>query len=72
MEHLVPVSQKGTDEAENLVACCKTLNGIFGHMNVKEKLRVLLNQRGKFICPNGNSTPALQPKMSNPSNSPAP
>jgi 5-methylcytosine-specific restriction endonuclease McrA len=72
VEHLVPVSQKGTDEAENLVACCKTLNGIFGHMSVKEKLRVILNQRGKFACPNGNGALPPQPKAAGAANSPAP
>ncbi|MCE9610838.1 MAG: HNH endonuclease [Chthoniobacter sp.] len=52
VDHLVPTSQKGGNGDENLVACCKTLNGIFGQMTLKEKLRVILNQRGKFVCPN--------------------
>ncbi|MES2460514.1 MAG: HNH endonuclease [Armatimonadota bacterium] len=51
VDHLLPKSRCGTNEAENLVACCKTLNGIFGDMTLKEKLRVVLNQKGKFVCP---------------------
>jgi len=52
VEHLVPSSLNGSDHQENLVACCKTLNGIFGSMNVKEKIRAILKQNGKFTCPN--------------------
>ncbi len=51
VDHLVPKSRCGTNESENLVACCKTLNAIFGDMTLKEKLRVVLNQKGKFSCP---------------------
>jgi hypothetical protein len=52
VEHLVPVSQKGGNEIENLVACCRTLNGMFGHLTLKEKLSAILKQKGKFVCPN--------------------
>jgi 5-methylcytosine-specific restriction endonuclease McrA len=51
VDHLVPKSRCGTNESDNLVACCKTLNSLFGDMTLKEKLRVVLNQKGKFVCP---------------------
>jgi hypothetical protein len=57
VEHLVPSSQGGSNDPDNLVACCKTLNTLFGSMNVKEKMRTILKQHGKFTCPN-------QPKQS--------
>jgi hypothetical protein len=52
VEHLVPASKGGPEHPDNLVACCKTLNTIFGNMSVKEKLRAILKQNGKFVCPN--------------------
>lgn len=51
LEHLIPVSGGGNDHPDNLVGCCKTLNEIFGSMSVKEKIRAILKQDGKFICP---------------------
>lgn len=52
LEHLVPASLGGSDHPENLVACCRTLNALFGNMSIKEKVRAILKQNGKFICPN--------------------
>jgi hypothetical protein len=51
VEHLVAVANGGKDHDENCVACCKSLNRLFGHMSLKEKLNILLNQRGEFRCP---------------------
>lgn len=53
VEHLVAVTHGGKDNDENCVACCKTLNGLFGRMSLKEKLQILLNQNGNFVCPAG-------------------
>jgi hypothetical protein len=33
--------------------CCKTVNALLGSMSLKEKIRVVLNQKGRFKCPNG-------------------
>ena len=57
VEHLIPASQGGPDHPDNLVACCKTLNALFGSMNVKEKIRAILKQNGKFVCPNQQTQP---------------
>ena len=57
VEHLVPASGGGSDHPDNLVACCKTLNALFGSMNVKEKIRAILKQNGKFVCPNQQAQP---------------
>ena len=79
VEHLVPVSRAGSNSDENCVACCTTINALLGSMSLKEKMRVVLNQKGKFICPNGSGTissasssapapaasPALSPKIDN-------
>lgn len=59
VEHLVAVANGGKDYDENCVACCKALNRLFGHMSLKEKLNIVLNQRGDFRCPAG--TEAVQP-----------
>ena len=57
LEHLVATSAGGSSHPDNLVACCKTLNVLFGSMNVKEKLRAVLKQNGKFVCPNQPTLP---------------
>jgi hypothetical protein len=53
VEHLVATSNGGTNAADNCVACCKALNALMGNMSLKEKIQVILNQRGQFKCPNG-------------------
>ena len=59
VEHLVPSSRSGSNSDDNCVACCKAVNGLFGSMSLKEKIRVVLNQNGKFVCPAG--IPAVNP-----------
>ncbi len=56
VEHLVALTHGGRDNDENCVACCKALNSLFGRISLKEKLQILLNQKGDFICPMGSST----------------
>jgi len=51
IEHLVARAHDGKDNDENCVACCKQLNALFGRVSLKEKLRIILNQHGTFICP---------------------
>lgn len=53
VEHLVASTLGGADSDENCVACCKTLNRLFGRMSLKEKMQLLLKQRGDFKCPGG-------------------
>lgn len=53
VEHLVATANGGDNSADNTVACCKSLNALLGRMSLKEKLRVVLNQKGAFNCPNG-------------------
>jgi hypothetical protein len=56
VEHLVASANGGTNGDENCVACCKSVNALFGSMSLKEKFQVVLNQKGDFKCPNGNGT----------------
>ena len=51
VEHLLPKSKGGTEADGNVVACCGTLNRVFGSMELKEKVRFVLEQGGKFTCP---------------------
>lgn len=53
VEHLVARSNGGTDKDENCVACCKSVNVLLGCRPLKEKLQLVLNQKGHFKCPNG-------------------
>ena len=64
VEHLVPSSRAGSNSDDNCVACCKAVNALFGSMSLKEKIRVVLNQNGKFVCPNG--TGSAKPSPSTP------
>ncbi len=59
VDHLIPVSKGGSNHSDNLVACCKTLNALFGDLSLKEKIRTILLQNGKFTCPN---SPKPNPK----------
>lgn len=60
IEHLVAVTNGGNHDDENCVVCCKTLNRLLGRMSLKEKLQVVLNQKGVFKCP-GNHATSVQP-----------
>ena len=61
VEHLVALTHGGKDNDENCVACCKSLNNLFGRMSLKEKLQIVINQRGTFVCPARISTPESKP-----------
>ena len=52
VEHLVASANGGRNDDENCVACCKAINALLGSMSLKEKIQVVLNQRGHFKCPN--------------------
>lgn len=55
VEHLVASANRGSNSDENCVASCTALNSLLGRMSLKEKLRVVLNQKGKFKCPGGGA-----------------
>ena len=64
VEHLFASANGGGNNDENCVACCKSVNALLGSMSLKEKFRVVLNQKGQFKCPNGagSAKPAIQTK----------
>ena len=69
VEHLVASANGGSNADDNCVACCKAVNSLLGSMSLKEKVRVVLNQQGKFKCPNGignpvPAAPVARPKVS--------
>ena len=51
VEHLFASSNGGSNNDENCVACCKSVNALLGSMSLKEKFQVVLNQKGQFKCP---------------------
>lgn len=54
VEHLVASANGGKSDDGNCVACCKTLNQLLGAKSIKDKIQVILNQRGEFHCPGGH------------------
>lgn len=54
VEHLVARANGGVNGDQNCVACCKSLNALLSSHPLKEKLRVVLNQKGRFKCPRPN------------------
>jgi hypothetical protein len=66
VEHLFASANGGSNNDENCVACCKALNALLGSMSLKEKIQVVLNQKGEFKCPNetsaGKSTSSIATK----------
>ncbi len=63
VEHLVASSRAGSNSDDNCVACCKALNTLLGSMSLKEKIKVVMNQKGQFKCPNGAGNPKSTPKL---------
>ena len=63
VEHLVATVNGGGNAEDNCVACCKALNTLLGRMSLKEKLRVVLNQKGAFKCPNVPSRSTVSPAL---------
>lgn len=62
VEHLVASANGGTNDDGNCVACCKALNHLLGSKSIKEKMQIVLNQRGNFQCPsNACAQPAPPP-----------
>ena len=53
VEHLLASANGGKNNDDNCVACCKAVNALLGNMSLKEKIRVVLKQKGVFTCPNG-------------------
>jgi hypothetical protein len=53
VEHLVASANGGTNADDNCVVCCKAMNALLGSMSLKEKIQLVLNQKGQFRCPNG-------------------
>ena len=60
VEHLLAQANGGTNVDENVVACCKTLNALLGSKPLKEKISIVLRQKGVFTCPGDRSAPAEQ------------
>lgn len=77
VEHLVASANGGFNDDGNCVACCKALNHLLGSKSIKEKMQIVLNQRGNFQCPgNACTQPATSssptPAVAAPKAAPAP
>lgn len=62
VEHLVAKANGGGNDDGNCVVCCKSLNTLLGSLSLKEKIQIILNQKGDFKCPNREVTPKITPK----------
>jgi hypothetical protein len=51
VEHLNPKSRGGTITEDNEVVCHKTLNEVFGNMDLKRKFEFVIKAMGAFRCP---------------------
>ncbi len=72
IEHLVASANGGPNHEDNCVACCKALNALLGSKPLKQKLQVVLNQKGFFKCPADSQQPvAATPTPSKPGPTPA-
>src|SRR5688572_13219762 len=78
VEHLLATANGGDNSDGNCVVCCKAVNRLLGSMQLKDKLKVVLNQRGRFVCPDLHkelavATPAeVRPARSQPKSQPQP
>ena len=71
VEHLVASANGGSNHDENCVACCKAVNALLGSMSLKEKIQVVLNQKGQFKCPNSAGSAKATTKTKTPPKAPA-
>lgn len=73
VEHLLASANGGTNDDGNCVACCKALNHLLGSKSIREKIQIVLNQRGNFQCP-GNviQQASAAPSTSNAAAAPKP
>lgn len=60
VEHLVASANGGRNDDDNCVVCCKAMNALLGSMSLKEKIQVVLNQKGEFKCPNASQRAAAK------------
>jgi hypothetical protein len=51
IEHLNPKSRGGSSTEGNEVVCHKSLNQVFGSMDLKAKFAFVVNSKGAFRCP---------------------
>lgn len=72
VEHLVANANGGTNDDGNCVACCKALNQLLGAKSIKEKMQIVLNQRGNFQCPGNIPTQPATFVSLNPAPIPSP
>lgn len=66
VEHLVASANGGTNDDGNCVACCKALNHLLGSKSIKEKMQIVLNQRGNFQCPGSGGIDPVIPASPTP------
>jgi hypothetical protein len=62
VEHLVASANGGSNGDENCVVCCQAMNALLGSMSLKEKIQVVMNQKGQFKCPNGVQKALSEPR----------
>jgi hypothetical protein len=67
VEHLVASAKGGNNHDDNCVVCCKSMNALLGSMSLKEKIQVVLNQKGQFKCPNGSGKAGASASVPSPS-----
>ncbi len=51
IEHLNPKSRGGASTEDNEVVCHKTMNQVFGDMDLKRKFEFVLKAKAAFCCP---------------------
>ncbi len=69
VEHLLATANGGDNSDGNCVVCCKAVNRVLGSMQLKDKLKVVLNQRGRFVCPDPHKLAVAAPAEVRPAKS---
>jgi hypothetical protein len=66
VEHLLATANGGNNHDGNCVACCKAVNRLLGSLQLKDKFKVVLNQRGTFVCPDAKKPGVAAPAEARP------
>ncbi|MBP2667672.1 MAG: nuclease [Firmicutes bacterium] len=70
IDHVLAKALGGDNSEANTVACCHSINQVFGHATPKEKLTAIINAGGRIDCPPKPAKKALPVEATIPTQEP--
>lgn len=51
IEHIIPRANGGSNDLDNLVVCCQSINQMLADISPKKKIELILAWKGEVPCP---------------------